>query len=197
MSPTGNTILLKPTTSKGVVGIPRPCVPPQAIINNYPVRRKVADKPSAPVEARVETIHVPAPSPLAENKHNPADILDLITLAGTVCMFSTSTALTGNMTPSIFVDACALSGIIGTLFVGVAASLVRNRACKIAMRFLLLSGGCAMTSAMCLVGGTQTRVATMLTGACMAAMLVVVLRYAVDRKKVTDAEAAMYPPTYR
>ena len=106
-------------------------------------------------------------------------------------MFSASTALAGNVPPSIIIDACVLSGVLGTLSAGGSAALSRLGAYGVAVRFLLLSGVCATASALCLVAGTQRWMATAFICACTAAIGLAILRGAEDKKKILDVEAGM------
>lgn len=112
-------------------------------------------------------------------------------------MFIASTALTGNAPQSGILDACALVGVIGGLLAGTAGSLYTSGAHIGAMRMLLLSYACAVTGAICMIAGTQSRTATLLTALCIVAMVGVVARSTRMRVRtaVVDAEAGM-PDSY-
>ena len=112
-----------------------------------------------------------------------------ISLAATTCMFVASTALARSTSPSNILDACIVIGTVGTLFAGAAASLSASGKPRAATRTLLLSSGCAVSGAVCMIAATQTWKATMLAIAAACVALAVVLRATLKREKAVDADA--------
>ena len=109
-----------------------------------------------------------------------------------LCMFVASTALTGNAPVTAMINACAVAGIVGTLFAITAGLLAKSGARVCAICMLLVSYGCAVIGALGVIAAcTQSWKATLLSAICTLVVLIMVTRVIATRRRggTADAEA--------